>query len=42
VDARPWRFLENRTGKLDMEERMAGLLYLVSGYLPSKKTLGPG
>jgi ubiquinone/menaquinone biosynthesis C-methylase UbiE len=37
VDAHPWRLLENRTEKLDMEERMAGLLYLVSGYLPSKK-----
>jgi protein-L-isoaspartate O-methyltransferase len=31
VDARPWRFLEDRTGKLQMEERMAGLLYLVWG-----------
>ena len=30
VDARPWQFLENRTGKLRVEERMAGLLYLVS------------
>jgi hypothetical protein len=29
VDARP--FLENRTGKLRVEERMAGLLYLVWG-----------
>ena len=27
VDARPWRFLEDRTGKLHIEERMAGLLY---------------
>jgi ubiquinone/menaquinone biosynthesis C-methylase UbiE len=42
VDARPWRFLETRTGKLDMEERMAGLLYLVSGYLLSKKTPSAG
>jgi arsenite methyltransferase len=33
VDARPWQFLENRTGKLRVEERMAGLLYLVWGYL---------
>ena len=33
VDARPWRFLEDRTGKLHMEERMAGLLYLVWGCL---------
>jgi hypothetical protein len=37
-----WRFLENRTGKLDMEECMAGSLYLVSGYLPSKMTPGAG
>jgi hypothetical protein len=34
VDARPWRFLEDRAGKLDMEERMAGLLYLVWGCTP--------
>jgi ubiquinone/menaquinone biosynthesis C-methylase UbiE len=33
VDAHPWRFLEDRTGKLHMEERMAGLLYLVWGRL---------
>jgi hypothetical protein len=33
VDAHPWRLLEDRTGKLLMEERMAGLLYLVWGYL---------
>lgn len=36
VDARPWRLLENRTGKLHMEERMAGLLYLASGSLPDE------
>jgi demethylmenaquinone methyltransferase/2-methoxy-6-polyprenyl-1,4-benzoquinol methylase len=29
VDAHPWRLLEDRIGKLHMEERMAGLLYLV-------------
>jgi SAM-dependent methyltransferase len=34
VDARPWRLLEDRTGKLQMEDRMAGVLYLVSGSLP--------
>lgn len=34
VDARPWRFLEDRTGKLHMDERMAGLLYLVWGCEP--------
>jgi hypothetical protein len=34
VDARPWRFLEDRTGKLHMDERMAGLLYLVWGCGP--------
>ena len=28
VDARPWRFLEDRTDKLHVEERMAGLFYL--------------
>ena len=33
VDARPWRFLEDRIGKLHVEERMAGLLYLVWGSL---------
>jgi precorrin-6B methylase 2 len=33
VDAHPWQFLEDRTGKLHMEERMAGLLYLVWGCL---------
>jgi SAM-dependent methyltransferase len=33
VDAHPWRLLEDRTGKLHIEERMAGLLYLVSGSL---------
>jgi protein-L-isoaspartate O-methyltransferase len=33
LDARPWRFLEDRTGKLHIEERMAGLLYLVRGCL---------
>ena len=33
VDARPWRFLEDRTGKLHIEERMAGLLYQVWGCL---------
>jgi hypothetical protein len=33
VDARPWRLLEDRTGKLHIEERTAGLLYLVSGSL---------
>jgi hypothetical protein len=33
VDARPWRVLEDRTGKLHMEERMAGLLYVVWGCL---------
>src|SRR4029450_3140559 len=26
VDAHPWRLLEDRIGKLHMEERMAGLL----------------
>ena len=31
VDARPWRFLEDRTGKLHVEVRVAGLLYLVWG-----------
>lgn len=36
VDARPWRLLEDRAGELHMEERMAGLLYLVSGSLPNK------
>ena len=39
VDARPWRFLEDRAGKLHMEERTAGLLYLVSGCLASKRHL---
>jgi SAM-dependent methyltransferase len=34
VDARPWRFLEDRTGKLHIEERLAGLLYLVWGCIP--------
>jgi demethylmenaquinone methyltransferase/2-methoxy-6-polyprenyl-1,4-benzoquinol methylase len=33
VDAHPWRLLEDRIGKLHMEERMAGLLYLVWGCL---------
>ena len=28
MDARPWRFLEDRTDKLHVEERMAGLFYL--------------
>jgi hypothetical protein len=37
VDARPWRFLEDRTGKLDMEQHMAGLLYLVSGILAQQE-----
>ena len=31
VDARPWRFLEDRIGKLHVEEHMAGLSYLVWG-----------
>ncbi|HMI34233.1 MAG TPA: methyltransferase domain-containing protein [Propionibacteriaceae bacterium] len=33
VDARPWRFLEDRTDKLHVEERMAGLFYLAAGCL---------
>jgi SAM-dependent methyltransferase len=33
VDGRPWRFFEDRTGTLHMEERMVGLLYLVWGCL---------
>jgi SAM-dependent methyltransferase len=33
VDARPWRFLEDRTDKLHVEERMAGLFYLAGGCL---------
>jgi hypothetical protein len=33
VDARPWRYLEDRIGKLHVEERMARLSYLVWGCL---------
>lgn len=40
VDARPWRLLEDRTGMLHIEERMAGLLYLVSGSLLNEQALG--
>jgi hypothetical protein len=42
VDARPWRFLEDRTGKLQMEERMAGLLYLVWGCAPRESAASAG
>jgi SAM-dependent methyltransferase len=31
VEARPWRFSEDRTDKLHVEERMAGLFYLAAG-----------
>jgi hypothetical protein len=31
VDARPWRFLEIRTGKLQIEQRTAGLLCIWPG-----------
>lgn len=42
VDARPWRFLEDRTGKLQMEERVAGLLYLVWGCAPRERAASEG
>jgi hypothetical protein len=42
VDARPWRLLEDRAGKLHIEEPMAGLLYLVSGSLLNEQALGAG
>jgi SAM-dependent methyltransferase len=42
VDAHPWRFLDDRTGKLQIEERMAGLLYLVWGCAPRESAASAG